>query len=237
MLEEIIKIKDLKKVYKQRTKEIRALNGISFSINKGEIFGFLGPNGAGKSTTIKIIMGLIKPTSGKVLINGIDVSNPTSRKKVGFLPENPSFVDTIKGKELLLFSASMYGIEKNIAEEKAEELLELLSLEDARDREMRKYSKGMIQKIGFASSIIHDPDILILDEPMSGLDPVGRRQFKEIFKRLRTKGKTIFFSSHIIPDVEDLCDRVAIINNGELIRIIERSEMKDLESLFMDITR
>ena len=236
MEKEVIKVINLKKVYRQKSKKIVAVDGINFSIKQGEILGFLGPNGAGKSTTIKIMVGLIRPTEGKVLINNIDSMTPASRRRIGFLPENPSFIDTIKGKEFLLFSADIHGIEKGEAEERADNLLRLLSLEEAAEREIRKYSKGMIQKIGFAASIIHEPDILILDEPMSGLDPVARYQFKQIFKELRDRGKTIFFSSHIIPDMEDLCNRVIIVSKGKIIRNIDRPEIKDLEELFVKIT-
>lgn len=236
MQKEVIKVIGLKKIYKQRSKRIIAVDGLYFSIKEGEILGFLGPNGAGKTTTIKIMVGLVRPTEGKVLINDVDFTDPASRRKIGFLPENPSFIDTIKGKELLLFSADIYGIKRKEAEKRANRLLKLLSLEDASDREIRRYSKGMIQKIGFAVSIIHEPDILILDEPMSGLDPTARYQFKQIFKELRDGGKTIFFSSHIIPDVEDLCDRIVIIDKGKIVRIIDKQEIKDLEKLFVKIT-
>ncbi len=237
MEEIVIKIIELQKIYKQRSKKINALKGINLNINKGEIFGFLGPNGAGKSTTIKIMAGLIKPTQGKVLINNKRSENPNSRRRLGFLPENPSFIETLKGRELLLLSAKIHGIIEQDAKEKIDYILKLLSLYDAAQREIRKYSKGMIQKIGFASCIIHDPDILILDEPLSGLDPIARYQFKKIFRDLKDKGKTIFFSSHIIPDVEDLCDRIAIINKGKLAIILERSEIKNLEEIFINITQ
>lgn len=236
MQKEVIKVIGLKKIYKQRSKRIIAVDGLYFSIKEGEILGFLGPNGAGKTTTIKIMVGLVRPTEGKVLINDVDFTDPASRRKIGFLPENPSFIDTIKGKELLLFSADIYGIKRKEAEKRANRLLKLLSLEDASDREIRRYSKGMIQKIGFAVSIIHEPDILILDEPMSGLDPTARYQFKQIFKELRDGGKTIFFSSHVIPDMEDLCDRIVIIDKGKIVRIIDKQEIKDLEKLFVKIT-
>lgn len=223
---EIIKIENLTKIYKQKRKKIKAVDNLSFSVMKGEILGFLGPNGAGKSTTIKIMMGLIKPTSGKVFINGINVNNPKSRKNLGFLPENPNFIDTLTGKDFLLFSARMHGLNKTEAEKRVNNLFKELSLVEAAERSLKKYSKGMLQKIGFAAAIIHNPDILILDEPMSGLDPIGRYYFKSMFKKLKSEGKTIFFSSHIIPDVEDLCDRVAIINKGKLIGILDMEKIK-----------
>jgi len=234
MSDPIVKVVELKKIYKP---QVKAIDGISFSVDKGEILGFLGPNGAGKSTTIKIMLGLIKATQGKVYINNIEVPDPKSRERVGFLPENPAFIDTIKGKEFLMFSAYIHGMKHKDVENKAEDLLKLFDLEDAAQRELRKYSKGMLQKICFASILIHDPDLLILDEPMSGLDPVARYQFKKIFKELKGKGKTIFFSSHIIPDVEDLCDRVIIINRGKIIKILNREDMGNLEEVFIKITQ
>ncbi len=238
MADEVVKVINLKKVYKQKLKKIiKAVDGISFSIKRGEILGFLGPNGAGKSTTIKIMIGLIRATEGKVFINGVEVPAPESRKKIGFLPEHPSFIDTLKGKELLIFSALIHKIDKAKIKEKVCSLLALFDLEDAAERELRKYSKGMLQKIGFASAIIHEPDLLILDEPMSGLDPIARYQFKKIFKELKERGKTIFFSSHIIPDVEDLCDRVVIINKGKIIQILNKEDMKDLEEVFIKVVQ
>ncbi|KUJ96220.1 MAG: ABC transporter, ATP-binding protein [Desulfonauticus sp. 38_4375] len=225
-----IKINNFTKIYKRKSKKVNAVKNLSFAINQGEIFGFLGPNGAGKSTTIKAIMGLITPTKGEILINGVSSQNPQSRKKVGYLPENPSFIDSLSGLDLLLFSATMHGIDKKTAKVQAYKLLEELGLKDAAKRPIRTYSKGMVQKVGFAASIIFDPDILILDEPMSGLDPISRYEFKNKFKELKQKGKTIFFSSHIIPDVEDLCNRIAVINRGSLIDIFEMESIKVLST-------
>ncbi len=238
-MERAIEVKGLTKYYKQKRRKIKALNSISFEVYKGEIFGFLGPNGAGKSTTIKIILDLIRPDKGDVFICGINSRDPSCRSKLGFLPENPSYIDTLSGKQLLEFSAKMHGFED--IKDKVLELLKEFDLLDAKDRMIRKYSKGMIQKIGFASVLIFDPEILILDEPMSGLDPIGRFLFKKKFKELKERGKTIFFSSHILPDVEDLCDRVAIINKGEIVKILRLEELKsvykekNLEELFVKV--
>ncbi len=240
MEKKVIEVKELVKTYKKKGGRVKAIDGVSFSIKRGEIFGFLGPNGAGKSTTIKIMLDFIRPDRGKVFINGLDSNRPESRKDVGFLSENPNFIDSLTGLELLMFSAKMYGLENEIASQYSEELLEELDLVDVRDRNIKQYSKGMIQKLGLALVLIHRPKILILDEPMSGLDPMGRYQFKRIFKRLKEQGNTIFFSSHIIPDVQDLCDRVVIINKGKIIRELDIKHLrgpfegKDLEEIFVE---
>ncbi len=220
-----LEIENLKKTFKVKRKKVTALKGMSFKIKKGEILGFLGPNGAGKSTTIKSIMGLIKPDYGKISILGKDL-NVKIREKIGFLPENPSFIDALTGKNLLMLTATMYKIPKDKAEKKASELLKAVELESAASRSIRKYSKGMIQRIGFASAMMHEPEILILDEPMSGLDPMGRYVFKNMMKEINKKGTTIFFSSHIIPDMEDICDRVVVVKGGKMIKELDKKEIK-----------
>ncbi len=230
---EIIKVDNLYKTFKSKLKKTRALDGMSFNVKKGEIFGFLGPNGAGKSTTIKILMDLVRADSGGAYINGIESTNPKARLRVGFMPENPQYYDTLTGMDLLLFSASMFKI-KN-AKERAYELLEEFELKDASNVPIRKYSKGMIQRVGFASALIHNPDILILDEPMSGLDPIGRMIFKRKMKELNKQGVTIFFSSHIIPDTEDICSRVVIVKNGKTAKEFDEVEIKYLTTSGFDI--
>ena len=224
----VIEVKGLVKHFSQKGKRIKAVDGISFSIEKNKIYGFLGPNGAGKSTTIKVMMGLIYPTKGQVLIRNIDASKPEARKSVGFLPENPSFPEALTGWELIEFSAKMHGVSKDQARVRGREILEQLLLEDSADRPIRKYSKGMVQKIGFASVLVHKPDIIVLDEPMSGLDPVGRFIFKKILKDFKNEGGTIFFSSHIIPDVEDLCDKVIVINKGKILTVLDVEKIRTL---------
>ncbi|NOZ84285.1 MAG: ABC transporter ATP-binding protein [Epsilonproteobacteria bacterium] len=227
---EAIKIENIHKTFRSLKKKQKAVEGVSFCVDTGEIFGFLGPNGAGKSTTIKIIMDLIKTDEGKVLINGIDSTDYRARRNLGFLPENPSFVENLTGMETLMFQASMHNIQKREAADRADKLINLFELSDSADKQIRKYSKGMIQRLGIIAAIIHKPNIIILDEPMSGLDPIGRYLFKKTIKRLNKEGATIFFSSHIISDIEDLCSNVVILNKGKIIKTISKDEMKYLSS-------
>ncbi len=230
---EMIKVDNLHKTFKLKLKTIKALNGMSFDVKRGEILGFLGPNGAGKSTTIKIIMDLVRADSGTAFINSLKSTNPDSRLRVGFMPENPQYYDTITGMDLLKFAASMFSVKD--AGKKAHKLLDEFELTEFADVKLRKYSKGMIQRIGFAAALIHDPDILILDEPMGGLDPVGRMIFKNKMKELNKSGVTIFFSSHIIPDIEDICSRVLIVKQGKTIKQFDRVDIQYLTTYGFNI--
>ena len=196
--------------------KVAALQDLSLEIPRGEVFGFLGPNGAGKSTTIKILMGLLRPTSGSVSIFGKPAQDAQSRLRVGFLPENPAFYDFLTAREYLKFVGRTFSMTDEAVKSTSAELLELLDLAKAADRPMRGYSKGMIQRLGLAQAMLHDPDLYILDEPMSGLDPVGRALVKEIIKDLKGRGKTVFFSTHITADIEVVCDRVGIVSGGRL---------------------
>ena len=196
--------------------KVAALQDLSLEIPRGEVFGFLGPNGAGKSTTIKILMGLLRPTSGSVSIFGKPAQDAQSRLRVGFLPENPAFYDFLTAREYLKFVGRTFSMTDEAVKSTSAELLELLDLAKAADRPMRGYSKGMIQRLGLAQAMLHDPDLYILDEPMSGLDPVGRALVKEIIKDLKNRGKTVFFSTHITADIEVVCDRVGIVSGGRL---------------------
>jgi ABC-2 type transport system ATP-binding protein len=193
-----------------------ALSGLSLSVNPGEIYGFLGPNGAGKTTTIKILIGLIKSTGGRATVLGRPAGDVATHRRIGFLPESPYFYDYLTAEEFLGFYGSLAGISRDDLGKRIPEMLELVSLCDAGSRQLRKFSKGMLQRIGLAQALIHDPELVILDEPMSGLDPLGRKQVRDIILDLRDRGKTVFFSSHILPDVEMLCDRVGIVGNGQL---------------------
>ena len=231
----LIEVNNLEKTFKVKTRRFKALSGMSFEVERGEILGFLGPNGAGKSTTIKIIMDLIRADKGEVEINGLSSRDPQARKFIGFMPENPQYFDSLTGLDLLLFTASVFGIDKKQASKKAWQLLEEFGLKDAAKRPIRKYSKGMIQRVGFASTLIHEPQVLILDEPMSGLDPIGRVLFKNKMKELNKNGVTIFFSSHIIPDIEDICSRVLIVNKGKVIKSLTREEIRFLTTTGFNI--
>jgi ABC-2 type transport system ATP-binding protein len=204
-----------------RMRRVEALKGIDLQVGKGEVFGFLGPNGAGKSTTIKSLMGLIRPTAGTVRLNGIDASDPASRRNVGYLPENPAFYEYLSAQEYLTFVGRAFGMAPKQVKEQSEQSLRRLELWDARSRPIRGYSKGMVQRLGVAQALLHDPEIYIMDEPMSGLDPLGRALVKEIIRELRGEGKSVFFSTHITNDVESVCDRVGVILDGTL-RIVER---------------
>ena len=203
----------------QSTASRVAVDHISLSIPQGEIFGFLGPNGAGKSTAIKILLNLIFPTTGHALLLGKPVADTAVRSRVGYLPESPNFYDHLTPEELLWFGGKTSGLGAGRIKERTDSLLGLVDLGRVRRQRLRTFSKGMIQRAGVALALVNDPDVVILDEPMSGLDPLGRRLMADIIRRLKNDGKTVFFSSLILHDVEDLCDRVGIIVKGRLRRV------------------
>jgi ABC-2 type transport system ATP-binding protein len=215
---EAIKTEALSKTYLKglRQQKVLALDNLSLTVNEGEIFGFLGPNGAGKSTTIKLLCDLIRPTSGRAAILGQDVRRPEARRQMGYLPENPNFYAFLTGWELLDFHGTVHGMNRSLIRERGGELLEMLELADAANRPLRTYSKGMVQRLGIAAALIHDPRVLIFDEPMSGLDPVGRKLVADLMLAMRDRGRVIFFSTHILHDVEVICDRIGIITKGKL---------------------
>jgi ABC-2 type transport system ATP-binding protein len=233
-----ISIKNLSKTYlgKKRTR-INALKGIDLEIAPGEVFGFLGPNGAGKSTTIKIITGQIRADGGEARLFSFPVSDPGARKKMGYLPENPSFYDFMTAREYLRFVCRAFSMERSDAEKCLGEALELLRLDKDADRPIRGFSKGMVQRLGLAQALVHDPDLYILDEPMSGLDPIGRALVKDIIRTLKSRGKTVFFSTHITNDVEAVCDRVAVIVGGKLMAVdqVETILQGGLEGYFFQV--
>jgi ABC-2 type transport system ATP-binding protein len=198
-------------------KRAEILKDISFSVPDKSIFGFLGPNGAGKTTLIHLIVGLKQPVSGSLKINGLDCHSPEARAKIGYLPERPYFYDHLTGAKLLRYFGELSGMTEEQITKRTPEVLAAVSMTHARDLELKKYSKGMLQRIGIAQAMIHNPEFLVLDEPMSGLDPVGRKEMRELILKLAKEGRTIFFSSHVIPDVEAICDQVAIIRKGELL--------------------
>ena len=201
---------------KNLTKKVHALRDVSFKVGQGDVFGFIGPNGAGKSTTIKILMGLLRPGCGETFFFGKRSADPSARQNVGYLAENPAFYDYLTPRELLLFIGSHFAVPETILPGRAEEVLRLIQLDHAADRPIRSLSKGMVQRIGLGQTLVHDPDLYILDEPMSGLDPLGRSLVMDIIWDLKKKGKTVFFSTHIIHDVERICDNALILLEGEV---------------------
>ena len=216
--QEIVRVDGLVKEFRSSLglRRRRALRGISFGVREGEIFGFVGPNGAGKTTTLKLLMGLIRPTAGSATILGHDVAETAFRRHVGFLPENPYFYEYLTGREILAFYARLSGVPGGRIRARTETLLAWVGLEHAADSRLRTYSKGMLQRIGIAQALVHDPSVVFLDEPMSGLDPIGRKEIRDLVLRLHREGKTVFMNTHILSDVETLCDRVAIIVKGAI---------------------
>jgi ABC-2 type transport system ATP-binding protein len=214
-----IEILELEKSYqvgfwRRRTKV--ALRPLRLSIEEGEVFGFLGPNGAGKTTTLKLLMGLVFPTAGTARILGREMDDPEVKSQIGFLPEQPYFYDHLTARELLNYYGQLSGIPAKGRSARVEEMLERVGLSDSAGVQLRKFSKGMLQRVGLAQAILHDPKLVFLDEPMSGLDPMGRREVREMIQQLKHEGKTVFFSTHILSDAEALCDRVGVIYQGEL---------------------
>jgi len=210
---------DLTKDYRLgfwRNRVKRALDGLNLRVEAGEVFGLLGPNGAGKTTTLKLIFRLIFPTSGTARIFGKPLDDLSVSARVSYLPENPAFYDHLTAEEFLNYAASLYGLRAVERRRRSGELIEQLGLAASRNVQLRKYSKGMIQRLGIAQALINDPDLVFLDEPMSGLDPLGRREVREVILRLKERKKTVFFSTHILSDAETLCDRVAVLNHGRL---------------------
>jgi len=222
-----LEITGLKKSFRSNflLKTYRVLKDISIQAEKGEIYGLLGPNGAGKTTTIKCIIGLIFPDAGQILINGRPSTALEIRRLTGFLPENPYFYDYLTAGEFLYFTGTLFALPARIIRQRSRELMERVGLAGQEKLKLRKFSKGMIQRIGLAQALMQDPDFLILDEPFSGLDPIGRKELREIIQSLKERGKTIFFSSHILQDVEMMADRVGIILNGRTIREGKLSEL------------
>ncbi|HQZ96895.1 MAG TPA: ABC transporter ATP-binding protein [Pyrinomonadaceae bacterium] len=219
-MEYAVEIKNLSKDYETgflRKKRVRALDDLTLNVKPGQIFGFLGGNGAGKTTTIKTLMRLQFPTEGSAKILGHDISNVQMHRRIGYCPENPYFYDYLTALEVMDYFGELFGFDKATRTAKTSELLSAVGLQEKdRKKQLRKYSKGMLQRVGLAQSLINDPEIVFLDEPMSGLDPVGRREIRELIAGLREKGTTVFMSTHILSDIEALCDEVAILRQGKL---------------------
>jgi ABC-2 type transport system ATP-binding protein len=217
-----IEILGLEKTYEVgfwRKRPKRALHPLHLNVEEGEIFGFLGPNGAGKTTTLKMLMGLVFPTAGSARILGKEWTDPEIKVQIGFLPEQPYFYDYLTAHELLNYYGQLSGVPSKNRKTRIDEVLTRVGLTDVKGVQLRKFSKGMLQRAGIAQAILHDPKIVFFDEPMSGLDPMGRREVRDLMAQLKQEGKTVFFSTHILSDAEALCDRVAIINRGELLRV------------------
>jgi ABC-2 type transport system ATP-binding protein len=226
----VIETFELKKVYRTGfwlNQKVTTLQHLALQVFQGETFGLLGPNGAGKTTLLKILLGIIRPTAGRALLLGKSLGDRAVKQRLGYLPENPYFYDYLTGWEFLQYAAGLFGIPAEVQRQRIPELLELVGLAQtaARKKQLRQYSKGMLQRIGMAQALINDPEVVFLDEPMSGLDPLGRYQIREIILLLKAQGKTIFFNSHVLSDVEKICDRVAILAQGELLCVGSMQEL------------
>jgi ABC-2 type transport system ATP-binding protein len=221
-------------------KRTRILNAINLSIEKGQCFGLLGLNGSGKTTTLKLLLGLLAPSAGQVKVLDRPPNHPETLKAIGFLPENPYFYSHLTAREFLDFVGTLFALPGKEKKMRVDQLLKLVSLQDNADKPMRLFSKGMLQRLGIAQSLINDPQIIFWDEPMSGLDPVGRRDVRNILLRLKGEGKTIFFNSHLMPDVNELCDRIGILHRGSLVvdcqtrEVAQAGNYRDLEAFFLD---
>ncbi len=235
----IIEIENLTKDYEVgfwRKRKVRALDGLSLTVEGGQIFGFLGANGAGKTTTLKLLMRLIYPTSGNARILGHSINDVAMHARIGYLPENPYFYDYLTAREFLNYCAEIFGYDKAKRRKRTEVVLGLVSLEPKSwDRQLRKFSKGMLQRVGLAQSLVNDPEVVFLDEPMSGLDPVGRRQVRDLIASLPQQGKTVFMCSHILSDIEVLCDRAAILKGGRLAQVGRLDELRQAEASRIEI--
>jgi ABC-2 type transport system ATP-binding protein len=226
----VVETHNLRKVYRTGfwfNQRVESLKGCSLTVYRGETFGLLGPNGAGKTTLLKTLLGIVRPTSGRALLLNQPLGDRVVKQKVGYLPENAYYYDYLTGWEFLQFVAGLFQIPRSVQRQRIPQLLELVGLPQkvTRKKPLRQYSKGMLQRIGMAQALINDPDVVFLDEPMSGLDPMGRYQIREIILSLKEQGKTIFFNSHVLSDVEQICDRVAILAEGELICVGSLNEL------------
>jgi ABC-2 type transport system ATP-binding protein len=235
----IVEIENLTKDYEVgfwRKRKVRALDGLSLSVNQGEIFGFLGANGAGKTTTLKLLMRLIFPTSGKARILDHEIADISMHQRIGYLPENPYFYDYLTAREFLEYCAELFGYSPSDRRKRSEDLLRRVRLDEKSwNTQLRKFSKGMLQRVGLAQAVVNDPEVVFLDEPMSGLDPIGRREVRDLIASLRQEGKTVFMCSHILSDIEVLCDRVGIMKRGKLAHIGHLDELRAAESSVIEV--
>jgi ABC-2 type transport system ATP-binding protein len=234
----VLRVDQLAKTYRKpfTGKKVEAVRGVSFEVRRGEIFGFLGPNGAGKTTTIKMLTGLISPTRGSARLFDIPAPSAEAMGRIGFLPENPYIYPYLTPREFVTLCARLSGVGGRGLEQKVERVIERVGIAEAIDRPVRNLSKGMLQRTGFAAAIVHEPELLMLDEPMSGLDPVGRKEVRDLIVEERAAGRTVFFSSHILSDVEMLCDRVCILRKGEVVVAGAMDELLDSGKRTSEIT-
>ncbi len=216
-------------------KKVHAIRDVSFEVQSGEIFGLLGPNGAGKTTTLKVLLGLIRPSAGEAELLGRKIGDLEAKRRLGYLPESPYFYDYLTGRELLVFMAKLHGLSRQEAQRRAGELIEQVGLAHAADMALRRYSKGMLQRVGIGQALINDPELVILDEPLTGLDPLGRKDLRTLIADLRERGKTVVLSSHILSDVELLADRVAILVKGRTVDSGPLHELLDARVLNTEI--
>src|SRR6266498_1125571 len=235
----VVEIDNLTKDYEVgfwRKRKVRALDGLSLAINQGEIFGFLGANGAGKTTTLKLLMRLIFPTAGSARILDHDIAEVSMHSRIGYLPENPYFYDYLSALEFLNFCGQIFGLSKTDRNSRAKDLLSRVKLDESKwNVQLRKFSKGMLQRVGLAQALINDPEVVFLDEPMSGLDPVGRREVRDLIAALRQQGKTVFMCSHILSDIEVLCDSVAILKRGRLAHAGSLDQLRARETSAIEV--
>src|SRR2546422_510429 len=242
-MDTIVELKNLRVEYRAQNSEQGkkvAVKDLNLSVRAGEVFGFLGPNGAGKTTTMNVLLGFVNATSGEARLFGVNVREPIARQRIGYLPELTYYYKFLTAEELLRLYARIFGIARPETGRRIDALLKLVELEPARKRQIKTYSKGMQQRVGLAQALINNPDLLILDEPTSGLDPLGRMKVREIIQRLRNEGKTVFFSSHELGEVETVCDRVAILHQGELkaegrVADLIQEHETNLEQIFLKI--
>lgn len=235
----VIETRNLTKVYRDfwGRPKVRALNALDLQVRRGEIFGLLGPNGSGKSTTIKLLLGLLFPTNGQALVFGKEATDVAKNERIGYLPEESYLYRFLNAEETLDFYGRLFNMTTATRRQRIEELIQLVGLQHARRRQLREYSKGMTRRIGLAQALINDPELILLDEPTSGLDPIGTKEMKDLILKLRDQGKTILMSSHLLPDVQDVCDRIAILHQGELKELGKVSDLLTVQDVTQFRTR
>jgi ABC-2 type transport system ATP-binding protein len=238
----VVETWNINKIYRTGfwlNQKVQSLTNFSLSVRQGETFGLLGPNGAGKTTLLKILLGVIRPTSGRAVLLGRPIGDRATKQKVGYLPENPYFYDFLTAWEFLEFVGGLFQIPASKQKQRIPQLLDLVGLaqKTAKKKQLRQYSKGMMQRVGMAQALINDPELVFFDEPMSGLDPLGRYQVREIILSLKEQGKTIFFNSHVLTDVEQICDRIAILARGELICVGSLEEILGSANVYQVVVK